>query len=60
MAEPHDEGEIPDLGDLDGELPMEYEAFEPISPGNESYSLLQSCHHVVFTLTSVLLKDNIT
>ena len=37
MAEPHDEGEIPDLGDLAGDLPMEYEGFEPISPGKLSH-----------------------
>ena len=39
MAEPHDEGEIPDLGDLAGDLPMEYEGFEPISPGKLSHYL---------------------
>ena len=33
MAEPHDDGEIPELGDIEGDLPMEYEGFEPISPG---------------------------
>ena len=33
MAEPHDEGEIPELGDLADDLPPVYEGFEPISPG---------------------------
>ena len=37
MAEPHDEGEIPELGDLADDLPPVYEGFEPISPGIKSF-----------------------
>ena len=33
MAEPHDEGDIPELGDLANDLPQAYDGFEPISPG---------------------------
>ena len=38
MAEPHDEGEIPELGDLADDLPPVYEGFEPISPGIKIFS----------------------